>query len=150
MFQVPDVMDNSLLRFTAHCTLLCAMLSLMHISLLSIYFLSCRGRNAAIRCIQEMQSSKLYSFWNFWVLVALPTAWACYSILLFLAAIVLFVWPINDGYNASQNAPETSLTPRIILIMVVAVGGLHFVLAICKLRRIGRRSTVESEIEALV
>lgn len=52
MFQIPAVADNSLLRTVAHYALLSVMMSLIYISLLSIYFGSWRNSGTAVRWMQ--------------------------------------------------------------------------------------------------
>jgi hypothetical protein len=52
MFQIPSVTDNSLLGTSAHCALLCVMMSLIYTSLLSVYFGSWRSQGAAARWVQ--------------------------------------------------------------------------------------------------
>ncbi|KAJ7355906.1 hypothetical protein DFH08DRAFT_510857 [Mycena albidolilacea] len=137
MFQIPAVADNSLLRTVAHYALLSVMMSLIYISLLSIYFGSWRNSGTAVRWMQEMRTSNPYTFWNFWVLISLPAVWTCWGIFLFLASMILFIWPLSQ-YDTSQDAQELTLVSRLFLMVVMAIGGLHLALTISKLRRVSR------------
>ncbi|KAJ7811615.1 hypothetical protein B0H14DRAFT_2859496 [Mycena olivaceomarginata] len=128
MFQIPAVADNSLLRTVAHYALLSVMMSLIYISLLSIYFGSWRNSGTAVRWMQEMRTSNPYTFWNFWVLISLPAVWTCWGIFLFLASI--------DFIHLA--AEKLTLVSRLFLMVVMAIGGLHLALTISKLRRVSR------------
>ncbi|KAJ7137868.1 hypothetical protein C8R44DRAFT_766380 [Mycena epipterygia] len=138
MFQIPSVTSSSVLSIVAHSTLLCVVMSLIYTSLLSVYFGGWRSRVTAERWVQEIRAANPHRFWNFWVLISLPAVWTCWSIFLFLASMVLFVWPIGQ-YDSSQdsiNGVQESLGIRIFLMTVVLYGAVHLALAISLLRRV--------------
>ncbi|KAF8205581.1 hypothetical protein K438DRAFT_2014494, partial [Mycena galopus ATCC 62051] len=96
MFQIDAVVDNLLLHIVVHHALLCVMMSLIYISLLSVYFGGwCRSNSVAMRWMQDMRTSNPYTFWNFWVLISLPAVWTCWGIFLFLVSMILFIWPLS-------------------------------------------------------
>ncbi|KAJ7154229.1 hypothetical protein C8R46DRAFT_447293 [Mycena filopes] len=136
MFQIPSVTASSLLRTLTHCALLCVMMSLMHTSLLSLYFGSWKSGGTAVRWVQEMRAADPYTFWNFWVLIALPAVWTCWGIFLFLGCMILFVWPL--GEHDPEGTHELGVGARIFLMVVVVIGGVHLALTIATLKRVGR------------
>ncbi|KAJ7766677.1 hypothetical protein B0H16DRAFT_1522193 [Mycena metata] len=75
MFQIPSVTASLLLQSLARCALLCVMMSLIQTSLLTIYFGGWTSSGTAASWVQEIQTANPYTFWNFWILIALPAVW---------------------------------------------------------------------------
>ncbi|KAJ6461127.1 hypothetical protein DFH09DRAFT_1348205 [Mycena vulgaris] len=124
---VVDITSSSGLLVIVHCALLCAMMSLIYTSFLSVYFGSWRSSSTAERWVKEMRTASPHSLWNFWVLISLPVAWTCWGIFLFLTSMVLFAWPLSQ-YDSSQDSldgVQESLGIRIFVMMVLVAGGVH-------------------------
>ncbi|KAJ7029350.1 hypothetical protein C8F04DRAFT_42183 [Mycena alexandri] len=135
MFQIPSVTASSLLESLTRCALLCVTMSLIYTSLLTIYFDGWTSSGTAAGW--EIRNANPYTFWNFWILIALPAVWTCWGIFLFLASMILFVWPLGED-GAKERGHDSSLGARIFLMAVLVVGGVQLALMISMLKRINK------------
>ncbi|KAJ6622885.1 hypothetical protein B0H10DRAFT_863135 [Mycena sp. CBHHK59/15] len=146
MFQLPSITSSSILRTLAHSALLCVMMSLIYMSVLSVYFGGCKSSCSVGSWAQEICTADPHTFWNFWVLISLPAVWTCWGIFLFVASIVLFVWPLGQS-DAPQDSPQDPLAARISLMLLVLAGAAYLALSISMLRRKSRRNSVSQAVD---
>ncbi|KAJ7143104.1 hypothetical protein C8R43DRAFT_576140 [Mycena crocata] len=143
MFQIPSVLDSPVLRTSAHGALLCVMTSLIHSSFLSVYFGAWQSPGMAASWMREMRGADPHTFWNFWVFIALPTVWTCWGVFLFIASIILFMWPLK------YDAGEEPLGTRVFLLLVLSTGALHLALVVSMLRQVSHHHSVSDGMHAV-
>jgi len=138
MFQIPSIMNSSVLPIVAHFVLLCTMMSLIYTCLLGVYFEGWKSISTSEKWMQEVRTADPHTFWNVWVLISLPALWTCWAIFSFLVSMVLFVWPLGqqDSSQDSLDGAQESLGARVFLLMVALAGAAHLALAISSLRRV--------------
>lgn len=89
---------------------------------------------------QEAQRTNTILFWNVWVLLAMPGVFLAWSMLLFVASILSFVWRSGAADDPDPRPPlstKAALGPRIAITGVFGLGMLYLVLIIRTLRSYG-------------
>ncbi|KAF8816715.1 MFS general substrate transporter [Phlegmacium glaucopus] len=139
ILQIPSAADDLMTRYTALLSMICALMSLLYGCVFIIRFGTMRTTYKAAEWAREAQESKTSIFWNVWVLLAMPTTWLAWSIVMFCVCIMSFVWRTGTADDANR-APLTAhdvRIPRIIITVVFALGIIYFVLIASTLRRYG-------------
>ncbi|KAG5644094.1 hypothetical protein DXG03_009113 [Asterophora parasitica] len=139
MFQIESAAADPIARYCALVSLLCALMSLLYGCMYIIRFASMRKTYKALEWAQEAQKTKTLIWWNVWVLLAMPATWLAWSIILYIACIMAFVWRtstlgLTSELTLSDNA---QLGVRIAISAVLALGVLYFTLILNTLRRYG-------------
>jgi hypothetical protein len=160
LFQIPSAASDPVTRTPALLSLMCALMSLSYGCIYIVRFGSMRSMYKASRwaevnlysrisqcthfnhvpCFQEARKTNTIIWWNVWVLLAMPAVFLSWSMLLFIAAILSFVWR-TDAVDDPDPRPSLStkgvLGPRIAITGVFGLGMIYLVLIIKTLKSYG-------------
>jgi len=78
--------------------------------------------------------------WNVWVLLAMPVVWMSWAMILFLCAILSFVWRNGSVSDPSDRPPlgdRAALGPRIAITCVLLLGLGYMAMIITTLKTYG-------------
>jgi hypothetical protein len=95
---------------------------------------------------QEARETNTNIFWNVWVLLAMPSVFLAFSTMLFIAAILSFVWrsgSVDDPDPRPLLSAKAALGPRIAVSIMLGLGMMYFVLIVKTLRRYGGKRNRE-------
>ncbi|KAG6812216.1 hypothetical protein H0H92_003837 [Tricholoma furcatifolium] len=158
LLQIDGAGSDPITRNCSLISLICALMSLLYGCMYTIRFANMRKTYKAVEwakaqysplslfvCYlinlapQMAQKSKTLIWWNVWVLLALPATWLAWSIILYVACIMTFVWRTgingaNTPYSISRHA---ELAIRVVISAVLALGVLYLLLIMDTLRRYG-------------
>jgi hypothetical protein len=171
MFQIDGAADDPVTRSIALVSLVCAIMSLSYGCVYIVRFGTMRSMYRAshwaevsflfplsrspVLCTfinilfshptQEARKTDTFIYWNVWVLLAMPAVWMSWSMILFIASILSFVWrtgsiddPIPpDGMRDPLGKKEV-LAPRVVITAVLGLGMVYFGLIVRTLRSYGR------------
>jgi hypothetical protein len=140
LFQVPNAAGDPATRTPALLSLVCALVSLCLGALYIVRFGTMRSMYKATRWAAAAQRSRTSVAWNVWVLLALPAVWLAWAMLLFLTAIMAFVWRSGgDGDDAHQHPlPHAAMLPiRIVISALLALAGVYLAAVIQTFRAYG-------------
>ncbi|KAF8068779.1 hypothetical protein FPV67DRAFT_1414919, partial [Lyophyllum atratum] len=139
ILQIESAAADPVTRNAALFSLICALMSLLYGCIYIIRFSSMRKAYKALEWAQEAQKTKTFIRWNVWVLLAMPATWLAWSIVLYIACIMAFVWRTGAaGSQVSPNlTPRAELGIRIAISVVLGLGVLYFTLILNTLRRYG-------------
>lgn len=142
---------NPITRIIAFLSLISALMSLSFGSIYIVKFGTMKSMYRSSRWDEEVRRASNATWWNVWVLLAMPAVSTAWSMLLLLASILSFVW-----LNGSDNDPNTcaplretaDLGPRVAVTGVLVLG-LVFIATIVKtLKRYGRElSELRADVE---
>ncbi|TFK28594.1 hypothetical protein FA15DRAFT_665038 [Coprinopsis marcescibilis] len=142
MFQVPEAADDPVTRTAALLSLICGLMSLSYGCMYIVRFGTMRSMSRASNWAEDAQKTKTLIWWNVWVLLAMPAIWMAWAMLLFLVAILSFVWRTgSDADPPPGERPPLSakyaLGPRIAITSVFTLGMVYLFLIISTLKRYG-------------
>ena len=160
MFQIPDASSDPVTRTAALLSLICALMSLSYGCIYILRFGTMRNMYKASRwaevCFpspvnmrilfmeplvcQEARKTNTVLFWNVWVLLAMPSVWLAWSMLLFIVTILSFVWRTGATNDPDPRSPLSTtgvLGPRIAVTGVFGLGMIYFVLIVKTLTSYG-------------
>jgi len=78
--------------------------------------------------------------WNVWVLLAMPVVWMSWAMILFLSAILSFVWRTGSVSDPTDRPPlgdRVALGPRIAITCVLLLGLGYMAMIIMTLKKYG-------------
>ncbi|KAL1742875.1 hypothetical protein HDZ31DRAFT_42292 [Schizophyllum fasciatum] len=142
MFQIPDAATDPVTRNTALLSLICALMSLSYGCIYIVRFGTMRSMYRASRWAEEARRSNTAILWNVWVLLAMPAVWLSWSMVMFIATILSFVWrtgAVNDPEERDPLPVHIALVPRVIITAVFGLGMVYFALIVNSLRSYGSR-----------
>ncbi|KAF8882521.1 hypothetical protein CPB84DRAFT_1686669, partial [Gymnopilus junonius] len=79
-------------------------------------------------------------WWNVWVMLAMPAIWLTWSIFLYTACIMSFIWrtsPQDDGSNSIILSPMELLITRALLSSLLGIGIVYGLLILDTFSRYG-------------
>ncbi|KAF9038147.1 hypothetical protein BJ165DRAFT_424938 [Panaeolus papilionaceus] len=87
----------------------------------------------------EAKKSKTLIWWNVWILLAMPAIWLAWSLVLYVTCILSFVWRTGDPGSGppAPLSPGGLLAVRIVLTVILGLGGLYGSLIFITFRRYG-------------
>ncbi|KJA18069.1 hypothetical protein HYPSUDRAFT_45651 [Hypholoma sublateritium FD-334 SS-4] len=139
ILQISGAADDPVTRYLAFLSLMCALMSLLFGCMYIIRFGSMRKTYKAAEWALEAKKSKTVIWWNVWVLLAMPAIWLTWSIVLYIACIMSFIWRTNA--QDTQIPPVLShlglLLIRILLSCVLGLGFVYGTLVISTFSRYG-------------
>ncbi|KNZ78097.1 hypothetical protein J132_02288 [Termitomyces sp. J132] len=87
---------------------------------------------------EEAQKTKTFIWWNVWVLLAMPAIWLSWSIVLYSACVLTFVWRTGTTSDSVlQITPLAALGPRLAVTLTFILGLIYLCLIIREFRRYG-------------
>ncbi|KAF9475835.1 hypothetical protein BDN70DRAFT_923746 [Pholiota conissans] len=140
VFQIPEAADDPLTRTFALLSLICALMSLSYGCIYIVRFGTMRSMFHASRWAEEARKTNTSIWWNVWVLLATPAVWMAWSMLLFLSAILSFVWrtgSINDSANRAPLDSQAVLGPRIGITTVLLLGIIYLGMIVSTFKKYG-------------
>ncbi|KAK7031649.1 hypothetical protein R3P38DRAFT_2522284 [Favolaschia claudopus] len=138
MLQIEQA-SHPVIRTSALFSLICALMSLLFGCMFIIRFETMRKMHKASSFANEAQKQSANVWWNIWVLLAMPAVWLAWSIIMFLACIMSFIWltgSSRDSVDVTLSA-RAALGSRIALTLVFALGVIYFVLIVRTFHRYG-------------
>ncbi|KAH9483258.1 hypothetical protein JR316_0005362 [Psilocybe cubensis] len=140
IFQIPEAAEDPVTRTLALLSLICALMSLSYGCMYIVRFGTMRSMFHASRWAEEAQKTKTLIWWNVWVLLATPSVWMAWSMLLFLSAILSFVWRTGSVLDPEDRPPlgaKAILGPRIAITLVFFLGIVYLALIVRTLKKYG-------------
>ncbi|RDB20239.1 hypothetical protein Hypma_012623 [Hypsizygus marmoreus] len=140
MFQIPSAADDPVTRTAALLSLICALMSLSYGCMYIVRFGTMRSMYRASKWAEEARKTKTSIWWNVWVLLAMPAVWMSWSMLLFIASILSFVWRTGSELDPEERPPlsaHAALGPRIAVTGVFGLGMVFFAMIVRTLRSYG-------------
>ncbi|KAG6854026.1 hypothetical protein C0991_011231 [Blastosporella zonata] len=140
MFQIPSAADDPVTRTVALLSLICALMSLSYGCMYIVRFGTMRSMFRAAKWAEEARKTDTLIWWNVWVLLAMPAVWMSWSMVLFIVAILSFVWrtgSVNDPQDRPPLSSQGALATRLTVTSVFALGMVYFILIVRTLRSYG-------------
>ncbi|KDR70985.1 hypothetical protein GALMADRAFT_254612 [Galerina marginata CBS 339.88] len=124
ILQIQGAADDPITRSTALFSLICALMSLLYGCMYIIRFGSMRKTYKAAEWALEAKRTKTGIWWNVWVLLAMPAIWLTWSLVLYIACIMSFVWRSSPQDNGPPllMSKGALLTVRIVITTVLGLG----------------------------
>ena len=144
MFQIEPAASDPITRTAGLISLICALMSLIYGCMYIIRFSTMRTMYKASRWAEEARRTNTILWWNVWVLLAMPAVWLAWSMILFVVAILSYVWRTgasNDPDPRPPLSPRAAVGPRIAVTGVFAVGLVYLVLIVRTLKSYGGSRT---------
>ncbi|PPR04908.1 hypothetical protein CVT24_007152 [Panaeolus cyanescens] len=140
IFQIPEAADDPVTRTLALLSLVCALMSLSYGCMYIVRFGTMRSMFHASRWAEEAQKTKTSILWNAWVLLATPAVWMSWAMLLFISAILSFVWRTGSELDPEDRPPlsaKLALIPRIIISTILLIGLIYIIAIVRTLKKYG-------------
>lgn len=140
MFQIEPAASDPVTRTAGLLSLICALMSLIYGCMYIIRFSTMRTMYKAARWAEEARRTNTSLWWNVWVLLAMPVVWLAWSMILFIVAILSYVWRTdasNDPNPRPPVSPLAALGPRIAITVIFAVGLVYLALIVRTLKSYG-------------
>ncbi|KAF8164730.1 hypothetical protein B0H34DRAFT_208824 [Crassisporium funariophilum] len=150
IFQIPEAADDPVTRTAALLSLICALMSLSYGCMYIVRFGTMRNMFHASRWAEEARKDDTSIWWNVWVMLAMPAVWMAWSMLLFVTAILSFVWRTGSVLDPADRPPlgaRASLGPRIAITCVFALGVVYLAMIVRTLKKYG---SYEGSTQALL
>ncbi|KAF8812655.1 hypothetical protein BYT27DRAFT_7159054 [Phlegmacium glaucopus] len=140
VFQIPQAANDPVTRTAALLSLVCALMSLAYGCMYSVRFGMMKNMFHASRWAEEAQKTNTSIWWNVWVLLAMPAIWMSWAMLLFISAILSFVWrtgSVSDPTNRPPLGDRAALGPRIAITSVLFLGLVYLAMIVRTLKKYG-------------
>ncbi|KJA21607.1 hypothetical protein HYPSUDRAFT_202744 [Hypholoma sublateritium FD-334 SS-4] len=140
IFQIPDAAGDPVTRTLALMSLVCALMSLSYGCIYIVRFGTMRSMFHASRWAEEARKTNTSIWWNVWVLLATPAVWMAWAMLLFITAVMSFVWRTGAADDPQTRAPlaaHAALASRIGISTVLVLGVVYFGMIVKTLRAYG-------------
>ncbi|TFK70799.1 hypothetical protein BDN72DRAFT_502881 [Pluteus cervinus] len=127
IFQINSAANDNVTTTLAILSFACALMGLLYGCMYIIRFGSLKRVVEARHWVEKMQQEddRIHRhLWNEWILLAMPAVWLCWSILLFVACILSFVWRANT--SQSSDGPTFGLAAQTALTVLVGLGVIYF------------------------
>lgn len=146
IFQVPSAAGDPVTRTVALLSLVCGLMSLSYGCMYIVRFGTMRSMFRASKWAEEARKTDTLIWWNVWVMLAMPAVWLSWSMILFIASILCFVWrtgAVNDPEDGNYPPLSTiaALGPRIAITFTFALGLVYLALIIKTLRSYGTHTS---------
>ncbi|KAF8917974.1 hypothetical protein CPB85DRAFT_1284294 [Mucidula mucida] len=125
MFQIPNAASDPLTRTAALLSLICALWSLSFGCIYIVRFGTMRTMYRASRWAEEARKNDTVIWWNVWVMLAMPSVWMSWSMILFIVSILSFVWRTGSVDDPDERAP---LVYFFLIVRTLKSYGSHWVL----------------------
>ncbi|KAF8197517.1 hypothetical protein BJ912DRAFT_846294 [Pholiota molesta] len=125
ILQIGTAANDPVTRYAALFSLICALVSLLFGCMYIIRFGTMRKTYAAVEWAKSARGSSQSVIWNVWVLLSMPAVWLTWSIVLFIVAIMSFVWrtdPANDSISTFMLSATGLLIIRIAMSALLGLG----------------------------
>ncbi|KAJ7598680.1 hypothetical protein C8J56DRAFT_171399 [Mycena floridula] len=122
VFQIPGASDDALTRATALLSLVCAVLGIGYAFMVKSHFDGAHNTNFV--WLMDSRHSARRTWWNAWVVLALPVVWTGWSVILFVISMLFYVWrtgATTDEIRAPL-APGHALALRLTITAVISIG----------------------------
>ncbi|KAG6810118.1 hypothetical protein H0H92_013235 [Tricholoma furcatifolium] len=153
LLQINSAASDPITRSCALLSLICALMSLLYGCVYIIRFSGMRKTHKALQWAKMAQKTKTLIWWNVWVLLALPSAWLAWSLILCITCIMTFTWRSSAaGLNSTLTlSAQAELIVRIVISVILVIGGVYFALILATLRRYGESmdKDFKTEFEAM-
>ncbi|KAF8959454.1 hypothetical protein BDZ97DRAFT_2043648 [Flammula alnicola] len=140
IFQIPQAADDPVTRTFALLSLICALMSLSYGCMYIVRFGTMKSMFHASRWAEEARKTNTSIWWNVWVLLATPAVWMAWAMLLFISAILSFVWRTGSVLDPQDRPPlgaHAVLGPRIGITAVLALGMVYLAMIVRTLKKYG-------------
>ncbi|KJA16013.1 hypothetical protein HYPSUDRAFT_172005, partial [Hypholoma sublateritium FD-334 SS-4] len=138
LLQIESAINDPVTVYLSLISMICALMSLIYGCLYIIQFGSMKKVSKAAMWAAEAQRSTTCLIWNVWVFLSMPAAWLAWSVVLFIACIMAFVWRIGIAEEHAWTFKSSqALFPRVTISAVLGLGMIYFVLILDTLRRYG-------------
>ncbi|KAF9564919.1 hypothetical protein CPC08DRAFT_220150 [Agrocybe pediades] len=107
ILQIESAADDPVTRYAALFSMICALVSLLFGCMYIIRFGSMRKTYKAAEWALEAKKTKASILWNVWVMLAMPAIWLTWSIILYIACIMSFIWRTSPQ-DANPPNPVSS------------------------------------------
>ncbi|KNZ73610.1 hypothetical protein J132_10698 [Termitomyces sp. J132] len=136
--QIDGALTDPYTRYLAFLALVCSLMSLLYGCIYIVRFSTMRRTHKAAEWAEEAQKTKTSIWWNVWVLLATPAIWLSWSIVLYSACILTFVWRTGTTSDTVlQITPLAALGPRLAVTFTFILGLIYLCLIIREFRRYG-------------
>ncbi|KAH0578199.1 hypothetical protein H2248_004074 [Termitomyces sp. 'cryptogamus'] len=136
--QIDGALTDPYTQYLAFLALVCSLMSLLYGCIYIVRFSTMRRTHKAAEWAEEAQKTKTSIWWNVWVLLATPAIWLSWSIVLYSACILTFVWHTGTTSDAVlQITPLAALGPRLAVTFTFILGLIYLCLIIREFRRYG-------------
>ncbi|KAI6155961.1 hypothetical protein BKA82DRAFT_1006775 [Pisolithus tinctorius] len=141
MFTNQAIACNPAIRSMALLSLTFALMSLSYGCIYIVRFTTMKSMYKATRWAQEVQGTSTNMLWNVWIMLALPGVWLAWSMILFIASILVFVWrsgSTTDPSTPSPLPPTEAYATKTVVSFFFFVGGIYFSAIVNTLHGYGR------------
>ncbi|KAF9564916.1 hypothetical protein CPC08DRAFT_630547, partial [Agrocybe pediades] len=120
--------------------MICALVSLLFGCMYIIRFGSMRKTYKAAEWALEAKKTKTSILWNVWVMLAMPAIWLTWSIILYIACIMSFIWRTSPQDSNPSNPLSSTilLIIRTVISSILGIGFIYGVLILRTFRRYGQ------------
>ncbi|KAJ3562317.1 hypothetical protein NP233_g9650 [Leucocoprinus birnbaumii] len=141
IFQIDSAANDPLTRYSALCSLICALMSLLYGCVFIIRFASMKKPHKAAEWAWEGRRMRTTIWWNVWVMLAMPAVWLAWSVTAFIVSIMSFVWRTGSTLDGtiSPLQPHVAFWPRLVVSLILGLGVLYFLLITTTLRQYGSK-----------
>ncbi|KAF9527384.1 hypothetical protein CPB83DRAFT_856456 [Crepidotus variabilis] len=139
LLQIDAAAADPVTRHLALFSLICSLISLLFGCMYIVRFGSMRKTYRAAEWALEAKKTKTVIWWNVWVLLAMPVVWLTWSIILYIACIMTFIWRTGppDASPPSTISAHGLLVTRTMLSFVLFIGIIYACLVLATFRRYG-------------
>ncbi|KAJ3560866.1 hypothetical protein NP233_g10554 [Leucocoprinus birnbaumii] len=150
IFQIPDAAGDPITRTAAILSLICSLMSLTYGCMYIVRFSTMRTMIRASKWAEEARRTNTAILWNVWVLLAMPAVWLAWSMVIFMVAILSFVWRTGSEADPPNGRPPLSTTaalgPRIAITFLSFIGLVYLVLIVRTLKSYGMHGGTSGNI----
>ncbi|KAF9443767.1 hypothetical protein P691DRAFT_678856 [Macrolepiota fuliginosa MF-IS2] len=143
LFQIDSAANDPVTRSLAFWSLILALWSLVYGCLYVIQFRRMRSESIMIEWALEAEKRDGI-FWNTWVMLALPAVSLAWSVLVFLVAIIWFMWRSRANPPPDISFPASSSTElgfRIFTCGLFAAAVVYLILVLMRFFQFGAPMT---------
>ncbi|EDR00392.1 uncharacterized protein LACBIDRAFT_314305 [Laccaria bicolor S238N-H82] len=139
LLQIPQASNDPITKNTAQLSLICALMGLVYGYIYMVRFGTMRSIFRSSKWEEEVRGTSSATWWNVQVLLAMPAVSTSWSMLLFLASIISFVWLDGSVNDSSPPLNATAgLGPRVAVTGVLVIGMVYFAMIMKTLARYDR------------
>ncbi|KAI0036230.1 hypothetical protein K488DRAFT_12304, partial [Vararia minispora EC-137] len=128
LLTLSGVSDDPLTRTVSVVSLICGLMSILYASLYIVRFGPMRQMHKAASWAEEARRTRTSILWNVWALLAMPAVWLVWSLLLFIVAVMSYVWRTNSVSSPQPRvtSDRAALGTRIAITCVLGIGIAYF------------------------
>ncbi|KAJ7261098.1 hypothetical protein C8J57DRAFT_472774 [Mycena rebaudengoi] len=146
MFQIPSSGNDPIVHTLALMSVVCLCAGAGYAATLVMTFgrlETVAGRRVWIR--QAMRAMPQNSFWNPWIMLAMPLAWIGWGVFYGVVLIGAFIWrdgATNEPDEKSRLLPHQAYGPKVVEMLIYVVSLGYFGLMVRTVRGIGFARTI--------